>query len=62
MSKPNQQSNPQDLWSSSLLDTFGESVRELRQECNRVASISIARTVLLFSGFVAALLLRYWLV
>jgi len=62
MSKPNQKSNHQELWSNCLMDTFGDSVRELRHECNRVASISIARTVLLVAGLIAALLLRYWLI
>jgi hypothetical protein len=53
----------QELWSASLLvDTFGASVRDLRHECNRLASLSIARTLVLLAGLVAALLVRYWIV
>lgn len=53
----------QELWSASLLvDTFGASVRELRKECNRLASKSLARFTLLLGGLIVALLVRYWLV
>ena len=53
----------QELWSANLLvDTFGASVRELRHDCNRDAAISIARTIVLMSGLIVALLVRYWIV
>ena len=53
----------QELWSATLLvDTFGASVREMRHDCNRLASLSIARTIVLMSGLIVALLVRYWIV
>jgi len=54
--------NKHDISSANLLDTFGETMSEKRQECNRAAAISIARATLLIGGLVAALLLRYWLI
>ena len=52
----------QDLWSASLLvEAFGHNVRELRQECNRLASKSIAMFTLLLIGLIVALLVRFWI-